>query len=85
MENCEQEISLLSVLICEADKSCDENLTKELSQKFDLYLQFSASVSRFTKNCEAVFLDKENKFRPLLIANYVKELLAATQNYKQNI
>ena len=84
-ENCEEEVALLSSLIRETDNDCDKELTGALVKQFDLYLNFSSSVSHFIKNCETAFLDKDSKFRPLSIANYARELLVAIQNYKNSI
>ncbi len=85
IESCEQEIAHLSALICQADNDCNIELTEELVKQFDNYTIFSQSVSHFMKNCEDTFLDRENKFRPLAVANYARELLTATQKYKKSI
>ena len=84
IERCEKEIALLSELICNADNACDHELTESLVKQFERYTVFSMSVSRFIKNCDSAFLDKENKFSPLLISNYTRELLVAIRVYKQN-
>ena len=84
IEKCEKEVALLAELICHADNECDKELTEELVKHFDRYTVFSLAVSRFIKNCDAAFLDKESKFSSLLISNYTRELLTAIRAYKEN-
>lgn len=69
----------------QADNDCNRDLTEEVVKQFDNYTIFSQYVSRFIENCNAAFLAPENKFHPLTIADYARELLSAIQNYKKNI
>ncbi len=85
IEKCEKEVALLSELICHADNECDKELTEEIVKHFDRYTVFSLAVSRFIKNCDATFLDKEKKFSSVLIANHTRELISVIQNYKETI
>ena len=84
IEKYEKEIALISEHICRADNACDKNITESLVQSFDKYTVFATAVSHFIEKCDMAFLDKESYFKPMLIANYTRELLAAIQNYKEN-
>ena len=85
IEEYEKEIAILSTLLCNADTACDKELTETLVNSFNRYALFSESVSRFIKNCNKTFSNKENKFSPIVVVTYAKELLIAAQNYKNNI
>ena len=85
IESFEVTVSMLSSLICEADNTCDKELTKKLINKFDNYSVFFVSVKKFINNCETVFLDKDSLFRPSIVMGYTRELLSATENYKNSL
>ena len=85
IEKCELETAHLSALIFKADNARDKELAESLVKHFDRYIQFSLSVSGFIKSAEKILLNKESRFRPSSIASLTRELLAAIQNYKENI
>ena len=85
IEKCEQQMALISEILFKADRAHDKDLADELMEHFNKYTLFSLAVSGFIENTERLFLDRENEFRPIVVASRTRELLAAIQNYKENM
>ena len=85
IEKCEAQIAKLSLLICDADKSCNKDLTEMLVNKFNEYSEFVRALTKFVDSCETSFLNKNEEFRPHTIAQYTKQFVYITENYKKTI
>ena len=85
INECDKEISALSVLICNADTETENEITETLVMHFDNYAVFTRLVSQFIEACNSTFLDKEKRFSPAVILNFANLLLIETKKYKENI
>ena len=80
----EKNVALISKLICEADKSCDLELTKKLTLEFERYTQLFISIKKFIKSCDSYLQSKDNTFKQSVIISSTRELLSAVTHYKNN-